>query len=74
MILDPSVFKESIIMNSEYSFPKIAIIGAGLAGLASAYYLSKKGYDVEVFEARKRVGGRVHSVLMENLEGGGVNC
>jgi len=49
---------------------EIAIIGAGLAGLISAYYLSKKGYTVDVFEARNRVGGRVHSVFIENLYGG----
>lgn len=48
---------------------KIAVIGAGLAGLTAAYRLYQKGYDVEVFEARQRVGGRVHSVLIKNLEG-----
>lgn len=48
---------------------RVAIIGAGLAGLTAAYRLHQKGYDVEVFEARRRVGGRVHSVLVKNLEG-----
>ena len=30
---------------------KIAIIGAGIAGLLPAYYLAKQGVQVEVFEA-----------------------
>lgn len=49
---------------------KVAVIGAGLAGLTAAYRLHQKGYDVDVFEARKRVGGRVHSVLVKDFEGG----
>jgi len=45
---------------------KVAVIGAGLAGLTTAYRLHKAGYDVDVFEARERVGGRVFTV---NLNG-----
>jgi 2-polyprenyl-6-methoxyphenol hydroxylase-like FAD-dependent oxidoreductase len=30
---------------------KIAIIGAGSAGLTAAYQLCKKGIDVEIFES-----------------------
>ena len=36
---------------------KIAIIGAGYAGLSAAYDLSKNGHDVTVFEAAGHVGG-----------------
>jgi len=36
---------------------KIAIIGAGPAGLSCAYYLSIYGYDVVVFEASNAAGG-----------------
>lgn len=39
----------------------VAIIGAGLAGLAAARQLSINGYDVVVFESDNRVGGRVQS-------------
>ena len=28
---------------------KIAILGAGIAGLSTAYFLSKKGYDVTIY-------------------------
>jgi monoamine oxidase len=40
---------------------KVLIIGAGLAGLCAAYELQGLGYEVEIYEARARVGGRVHS-------------
>jgi monoamine oxidase len=41
---------------------RIVVIGAGLAGLCAAYELQGLGYDVKVYEARSRVGGRVYSV------------
>lgn len=39
----------------------VAVVGAGLAGLAAATALSAAGATVEVFEARDRVGGRVYT-------------
>src|SRR5579871_3788987 len=48
---------------------KIAVVGAGLAGLTAAYRLQQKNLDVEVFEARPRVGGRVHTVWLKNVTG-----
>ena len=36
---------------------KIGIIGAGFAGLSAAYYLSKKGYSVTIFERDNNPGG-----------------
>jgi heterodisulfide reductase subunit A-like polyferredoxin len=36
---------------------KVAIIGAGPAGLTAAYYLAKEGYPVTVFEKLPVVGG-----------------
>lgn len=41
---------------------RVAVIGAGLAGLAAATALRHAGVDVVVVEARDRVGGRVWSV------------
>jgi len=41
--------------------PRVVVIGAGFAGLAAAYELSRGGADVTVLEARNRVGGRVVS-------------
>lgn len=41
--------------------PRIAIVGAGLAGLTAAYRLHQAGVTPLVFEARDRVGGRCWS-------------
>ena len=41
---------------------KVVILGAGIAGLVSAYELKRAGYDVTVIEARDRVGGRAWTI------------
>ncbi|KAF7593603.1 hypothetical protein BBP40_011121 [Aspergillus hancockii] len=40
--------------------PNVAIIGAGFSGLRCADILTQNGAQVTVFEARNRVGGRIH--------------
>jgi len=54
---------------------RVIVIGAGLAGLCVAYELRGLGYEVKVYEARSRVGGRVHTldnfVTGKMAEGGG---
>ena len=37
---------------------RIVILGGGIAGLVSAYEMSRMGFDCTVLEARDRVGGR----------------
>ncbi|MGJ7440028.1 flavin monoamine oxidase family protein [Aquipuribacter sp. MA13-6] len=37
---------------------RVVVLGAGVAGLAAAYELTKGGYRVYVLEASRRVGGR----------------
>ena len=37
---------------------KVLVLGAGIAGLVAAYELRKAGYQVQLIEARERVGGR----------------
>ncbi|HEY2774216.1 MAG TPA: NAD(P)/FAD-dependent oxidoreductase [Candidatus Binatia bacterium] len=39
----------------------VAIIGAGVSGLAAADLLVEHGLDVVVLEARSRLGGRIHT-------------
>lgn len=43
----------------------VAIIGAGIGGLTAGYELSKKGYDVTVFEKEKEIGGLLSDFEME---------
>jgi len=47
---------------------RIAIIGAGLAGLYAAYRLHRKGIEFDLFEARDRVGGRILSTNSGGLD------
>ena len=42
--------------------PKIAVIGAGLAGLTCAYRLKQAGLNADVYEASSRIGGRCWSI------------
>src|SRR3989304_8622298 len=41
--------------------PRIAVIGAGIAGLTAAYTLQKRGFAVQVFEREDTPGGRMRS-------------
>ncbi|MDH5334236.1 MAG: FAD-dependent oxidoreductase, partial [Thermoleophilia bacterium] len=45
---------------------RVAVVGAGFAGLAAADALARVGIEVTVLEARDRVGGRVCSRELEN--------
>ncbi len=40
----------------------VVVLGAGIAGLVSAYELKKSGFTVTILEARKRPGGRVWTI------------
>jgi monoamine oxidase len=40
----------------------VVVLGAGIAGLVSAYELKRAGYRVTVLEARHRIGGRSWSI------------
>ena len=45
---------------------KVAVVGAGLAGLSAAYQLEKDGAEVTVLEAVDYVGGRTRSVRIKD--------
>ena len=52
---------------------KIVVVGAGLSGLNAALVLERWGFEVEVIEAKERVGGRVWTLdhMPGSPEGGG---
>lgn len=45
----------------------VAVIGAGAAGLAAARALADAGLQVRILEARRRIGGRIHTVHEPDL-------
>ncbi|MDQ5940512.1 MAG: monoamine oxidase [Candidatus Dependentiae bacterium] len=47
--------------------PRVVVVGAGIAGLTTAYRLQQKGIDVQVYEARGRVGGRILSAMIGGM-------
>jgi len=52
---------------------RIAIVGAGLAGLACADVLIKQGFSPVLFDARKYVGGRCSSLRPNGLSASDLN-
>lgn len=45
---------------------QVVVIGAGIMGLTTAYYLAKAGYSVTVLEASDRVGGMAQTFSLAN--------
>lgn len=39
---------------------RVAVIGAGIAGLEAAWKLRSKGFEVHIFESRRQIGGLLH--------------
>ena len=42
---------------------RIAVIGAGITGLATAWYVHRDGHEVHVFEAQDRIGGVIDTLV-----------
>src|SRR5918998_4531507 len=60
--------RESDFTLTGRSHKSVLILGAGIAGLATAYELRKAGYRVRILEARKRPGGRNWTVRGGTVE------
>ena len=41
---------------------KVAVLGGGIGGLTAAHELTERGFDVTIYEANDRVGGKARSV------------
>jgi NADPH-dependent glutamate synthase beta subunit-like oxidoreductase/NAD-dependent dihydropyrimidine dehydrogenase PreA subunit len=54
---------EQYIPNDPPTGKKIAVIGAGPTGLTAAYFLTRKGHDVTVFEEKDEIGGLLRTAL-----------
>jgi oxygen-dependent protoporphyrinogen oxidase len=52
--------------------PFVAIVGGGISGLATAYYLSRRGVAATIYEPRRRLGGVIQTEYVEGctLEAG----
>src|SRR5689334_14428195 len=46
----------------------VAVVGAGFAGLTAARAIMRAGHSVMVLEARDRVGGRAHNLVLPGGE------
>ena len=42
--------------------PTINVVGAGFSGLTTAYFLTKCGFKVRVFEKTDRAGGLIRTI------------
>src|SRR5262245_23866769 len=74
LLLSNSTYARILGPGSKLGQKRVVVVGAGFAGLATAYELKHAGFDVSVIEARDRVSGRVLSftdlVKDKVMEGG----
>lgn len=51
-------------MNNKKS---VVVIGAGISGLATAYWLNKDGYNIKILEANKEAGGAMQTIFEDGF-------
>jgi len=56
-------YREKWSVPSRRKGVKVAVIGAGPAGLSAAYFLAREGFQVTVFEKHETAGGVVRHVI-----------
>lgn len=75
-VVDSASVKKKDIDAAKNGF-RVAVAGAGIAGLTAAFELMKKGFEVHLFEKEEKIGGRLFDidsnllpaeVLMEELD------
>ncbi len=50
---------------------RVAVFGGGVAGLTAAHELAERGFEVTVYEARDRLGGKARSLPVPSSGSGG---
>lgn len=50
-----------MINHIEFEEPEVTVIGAGLTGLTTAYWLKRKGVSVHIVEIDHRIGGQIQT-------------
>ena len=50
---------------------RVAVLGGGVAGLTAAHELAERGFEVTVYEARDRLGGKARSLPVPGSGSGG---
>ena len=61
--VEPATPTEAQVAAGEPAPDRVVIVGAGIAGLMTAYELEKRGFTTHVLEMQARVGGRVGTAL-----------
>ncbi|MDI6100719.1 NADPH-dependent 2,4-dienoyl-CoA reductase [Actinoplanes sp. NEAU-A12] len=51
-------YETELVLSPTRTVKKVAVVGAGPAGLAAAVELAGRGHRVEIFEAAERIGGQ----------------
>ena len=51
----------SVGVNADENIADVLIVGAGLSGLSSAYYLKKAGKTAAILEMSPHIGGRIRT-------------
>ena len=53
---------------------KVAILGAGIAGLSAGWLLKQRGIDFKIFEKQSYVGGLARSFVWNGLQPMKMSC